>query len=43
MVVKPAKCDVARKEVEYLGNIVGNGKTNPDPRQHYKNTEPKIT
>ena len=26
IVVKPAKCDLAMKEVEYLGNIVGNGK-----------------
>ena len=25
IVLKPSKCDIARKEVEYLGHIVGNG------------------
>ena len=31
VVIKPAKCKLARKETIYLGHIVGNGQLKPDP------------
>ena len=29
VVIKPAKCEVAKHEVEYLGNMIENGQVKP--------------
>ena len=31
VVIKPAKCKIARREATYLGHVVGNGRVQPDP------------